>query len=75
MWEELLKMENPFFSDQENRPRKEDKGICGSKNGEVDDVLCLSENSQVPKLVSISGDRTYHLQFFFRFSSPQGSLS
>ena len=67
MWEELLKMENPFFSetDQEIRPREENKGICGSKNGGVDDALCLSENSQVPKLVSFSGDRTNQLQLFF----------
>ena len=67
MWEELLKLENPFFSetDQEIRPREENKGVCSSKNGGVDDVLCLSENSQVPKLVSFSGDRTYQLQLFF----------
>ena len=69
MWEELLKMENPFFSetstDQEIRPREENKGVCDSKNGGVDDALCLSENSQVPNLVSFSGVRTYQLQLFF----------
>ena len=69
MWEELLKMENPFFSetDQEIHPHKEDNGICGSKNGEVADALCLSENSQVPKLVRFSVLQTYQLQFVFVF--------